>query len=177
MTTLNETAAFFSDMEIPDGLLGEPVEHIELGGLDDAEESATESVNQRCVPNDRKHWRINDEDIDVRFSIGVRQGLGVFRRSHPCQVVDISMGGICIEAEKRVAIDETINLHITSKQDQGREKHSLAAKVVRRRMSDRKTYRYGIEFCNTLSDGLRTAICQKTIQEKIGRDATVGTVA
>lgn len=177
MTTSDETPAFFSDMEIPDGFLGGPMEHIELGSSDDAEGSATQSVYQRCVPNDRKHWRINDEDIDVRFSIGVRQGLGVFRRSHPCQVVDISMGGICIEAERSVGIDETINLHITSKQDQGLDKHFLAAKVVRRRMSDRKTYRYGIEFCNTLSDGLRTAICQKTIQEKIDCDATVGALA
>ena len=168
MSTTQEIHQEFPQMDLPDNVSGRPVEHIELGQAEGlyGPSPSDEEIDEKSAES-RAHLRIRDAGIEARFMLGDESKRPrIFRRLNPCKVVNISLGGICIDTPKRLNVGDTLVLYIKTIQDDQIDESPLIAWIVRKRVGNRK-YRYGIEFDCVPPAGLRNVICERTIQEKI----------
>ncbi|MGH8594605.1 MAG: PilZ domain-containing protein [Gammaproteobacteria bacterium] len=165
----------FPPIELPTELLDSPIEHIELKGNDSTTEhielkgALSLAKNDKCQ---REHMRVKQANIEARFIIGVRpKRFRPFTRVFPCQIVNISMGGVCIETTKDLYKDETIVLYFSHHGAEKTDEVPIVGRIVRTTMP-RKT------FFNTGSNSprrYRRVICKpsfvaRQIAKKVGHD-------
>jgi len=131
------------------------IEHIEL--VVDHSPNAAKGL--------REHTRVEFGDIKARFSSDASTKLlGLFTRYFSCEIADISVRGACIRSNKPLSEHESITLYF---QHAGKEKITIAAKVVRARQLGAKQFEYGVQFLDVMPQGdLRSIICQKVIEQK-----------
>ncbi len=141
------------------------VEHIELKGATPA------AKNDKCQ---REHMRVEHLDIKARFIIGVKpERLHPFTSVFSCQVMNISMGSVCIETNKHLYEDATIVLYFSEHDGDTTEEVAIEGSVVRRAVLSTTLFQYGIQFSNKIPQGgLQSVICRRAIEKKIGHDPT-----
>ncbi|MGH8607955.1 MAG: PilZ domain-containing protein [Gammaproteobacteria bacterium] len=136
------------------------IEHIELKVADGP------AKNDKCQ---REHTRVEHGEIKARF-VAKSKRLRPFTRVFPCEVMDISMGGACIQSTKRLYENETITLYF-SPQGEGSDEIPIVGEVVRATDIDKTLFQYGIQFLATIPQGeLQTIICRKAIEKKVRGD-------
>ncbi|MGH8643463.1 MAG: PilZ domain-containing protein [Gammaproteobacteria bacterium] len=140
------------------------IEHIELRGAD----VPPVAKNDR---SQREHTRVEHGDIKARFVVGAKpKRFRPFTRVFPCEVVDISIGGACIETTKRLYSNERITLYLSPKGGEG-EEVPIVGELVRIAEVGKTHFRYEVQFSGTIPQGeLQTIICRKAIEQKVGGD-------
>ncbi|MGH8655951.1 MAG: PilZ domain-containing protein, partial [Gammaproteobacteria bacterium] len=136
------------------------IEHIELKVADEP------AKNDRCQ---REHTRVEYGNIKVQFMVGTKpKRFRPFTRVFPCEAVDISMGGACIQSTKRLYKNETITLYFSP---HGGEEVTIAGEVVRTTGIGKALFKYGIQFFGTIPQGeLQTIICRRAVEKKVRGD-------
>ncbi len=136
------------------------IEHIELKVADGP------AKNDRCQ---REHTRVEYGNIKAQFMVGTKpKRFRPFTRVFPCEAVDISMGGACIQSTKRLYKNETITLYFSP---HGGEEVTIAGEVVRTTGIGKALFKYGIQFFGTIPQGeLQTIICRRAIEKKVRGD-------
>lgn len=142
------------------------VEHIELKGAD-----PLSPANDKCQ---RGHMRVQNDNMKARFIIGIKpKRLHPFTRVFPCQVANISMGGVCIVTTKHLCADQPIVVYLSQQGVERIEEVAIGGMVIRRKLLSKGLFQYGIQFSATIPQGdLQKSICRKAIEKKVGQDPT-----
>ncbi len=174
--------------KVPEELFETPIEHIDIRPCADRDEPhPTTDIADSVVRCKRKSLRVDDDDIQAWFLIGVgreRQPLfsrlrwwRLVNRHKPdryrrlarlnwCDVINISVGGIYIEAVAGLKLNDTLVLYLSDLTQPDSVECPLVGNVKHIEKISRRVNRYGIAFSSMPQRDLRDAIYAKTIPEK-----------
>ncbi len=151
--------------KLPAELLDKTIEHIELGKLPEFREASRKAPAQN-KPCRRQHLRVAADDIRIRYTVGARpQRFSFF--SHRARLVNISIGGVCLEVGKALEPDEALVLYVSGGASNDIEEFPIQGRVLNRVLKSGRRYQYNIRFEATPASTLRNSINQRTMEEKI----------